>query len=247
MRFISALVTIVLFAMCSTAHAFNGHSSIKLPDTSLTRGYHSLPILALIDAQPGDSIALSMACDPRAMNVAGIARTANHIRLCGWSLEGDGTIYLGFVVEREVVSETEILAINIDVLNNDDSVTTLNVLNVRKNGIELSPLSTSNATIRIVNATPIVLKEAEYIGPAFPSASALPSFTCHVSVRGDVVFRVFDVGGRALIEERIQDVQPGSFVFQFSSALFPTLCDGMYTVSMETVAGQYSSPCIILH
>jgi hypothetical protein len=247
MRFIPALVSIALFVTCQNARAHEAQSYIGMQDTSLTRGLHQLPISAYFQAEAGDSLSLRLGCDPRTLHLSGVERTGASIRVGGWSSEGDSVLRIGFVLEQAMTVETEILRLAIDVLNSSDSISLLRVLGCEKNGVALSPLSTRDASIRVFNAPPVVLKETEFIGAAFPSASAMPSFSCHISVQGDVVFRVYDVGGRALIEERMQDVRPGSFVFQFSSPLFATLCDGMYTVSMETAAGSYSSPCIILH
>ncbi|MFM8178050.1 MAG: hypothetical protein ACKOAG_02555 [Candidatus Kapaibacterium sp.] len=231
------------FAVCA-------QEGVTVRDTSLFRGKNILPVDVRLNVSPGDTLSLHLAFDPRLIEMTGVTAGISVCDVRRWSVMRESE--MRSVASIEVVlrgggtADGEILRCGMDVLSGPDTITVIEPLPLRRNGDTVRGLALTPGRVRILNSTPIILQETEYLGPAYPSASRTPVFSFRTTTPSDLTFTVFDAGGHARIVERLAAVPAGRGTYECGSPLFPTLCAGMYLLRMETVRGAYWTSFIVL-
>lgn len=225
-------------------------NSMTVRDTALFRGRNTIPVYGTWSVQTGDALTLDLAFDPRFLSIDSVTAVDSVLSTTGWSVAGAGftraVLRVNVVVNMAVNAERNLLRCVVDVLNGPDTTSYLEILRVERNGKVDSSFALNSGRISIKNFTPIVLKESEFLGPAYPSASRTPVFKYRTIAASDVTFTMFDAGGHARIVEQLVAVPAGNHTYECGSSLYSTLCAGLYLLRMETMRGDYWTSFIVL-
>lgn len=225
-------------------------NSMTVRDTALFRGRNTIPVYGMWSVQKGDALTIDVAFDPRFLSIDSVTAVDSVLSTTSWSATGAGStravLRVSVVVNKVVDAERDLLRCVVDVLNGPDTTSYLELLRVERNGKVDSSFALNSSRISIKNSTPIVLKESEFLGPAYPSASRTPVFKYRTIATADVTFTMFDAGGHARIVEQLVAVSAGNHTYECGSPLYSTLCAGLYLLRMETVRGDYWTSFIVL-
>lgn len=239
----------ILLLFCVLYLPSSAQNRVSITDTSVVRGLHVLMLRIQGDVMARDTFHVRVMYDRRLLDLREIRCEDSSIQTTSFSVQtltgNEAECSFSLFVQRTPSNGVVVMNMDVDVLAGSDTITRAEPRECLRNGTVFTSQYTGG-TIHILDA-PIGISRTEYVGPAYPTATSMPTFRYYLALPGTVVFTVYDVVGRVLTEESITTSVGGTQEYKPRSESFLYLCDGPYILRMQTLVGQYSTPFIIMH